>query len=84
MIKPASSSCNLHCRYCFYIDESKQRGVFNHGIMKQETVKTLIDRIAEEMDEKGDVHIAFQGGEPLIARLDFFEEFVRSFSKYPA
>ncbi len=25
LIKPASGSCNMHCDYCFYCDEQKNR-----------------------------------------------------------
>ena len=27
LIKPASGSCNMRCRYCFYADEGANRAV---------------------------------------------------------
>ena len=27
LIKPASSLCNMRCRYCFYADEAANRGL---------------------------------------------------------
>ena len=34
MLKPASSLCNLRCRYCFYCDVADLREVRSFGIMK--------------------------------------------------
>ena len=44
LIKPASSACNLRCRYCFYIDESENRSVRNYGMMDEATAHALIDK----------------------------------------
>lgn len=38
LIKPASSLCDLRCRYCFYEDEANNRVQKSMGIMTQETV----------------------------------------------
>ena len=73
LIKPASSLCNLRCRYCFYHEEARNREVASHGIMTPETAKQLIDRAYA--DATGHVSFAFQGGEPTLAGLDFFEFF---------
>ena len=37
LIKPASSACNMRCRYCFYADEARHRETGNRGIMTKET-----------------------------------------------
>ncbi|EJX10396.1 hypothetical protein EVA_01346, partial [gut metagenome] len=34
LIKPASSLCNLRCRYCFYADIADIREVDSYGVMK--------------------------------------------------
>ena len=39
MIKPASASCNLRCKYCFYADEAAIRQVPNYGKMSREPWK---------------------------------------------
>lgn len=36
MLKPASSLCNLRCRYCFYCDVADLREVRSFGIMTDE------------------------------------------------
>ncbi len=74
LIKPASSLCNLRCKYCFYADESSLRQTPSYGIMSEDTFKTIIDR-AYEYTQNGIVTFAFQGGEPTVAGLDFFKEF---------
>ncbi len=76
LIKPASSSCNLRCSYCFYNDVSENRCVANYGILSLEKASSLIDKAISAIDDNGTVNLAFQGGEPTIAGLDWFKEFV--------
>ena len=76
LIKPASSLCNLRCRYCFYEDVSRQREQMSYGVMTKGVMKHLIDRIFEAVDEDGTVVFAFQGGEPTLAGLSYYREFV--------
>ena len=73
LIKPASSLCNLRCRYCFYHSLSENRNVGSYGIMRPETAKTLIEKAAEAA--KKSITFAFQGGEPSLAGLGYFEHF---------
>lgn len=75
LIKPASSSCNMKCKYCFYEDISCHRDTKNFGIMKKETAKKIIENIFLN-HEFENVHFAFQGGEPTLSGLDFFEYFI--------
>lgn len=82
LVKPASSKCNLRCSYCFYADESKNREVSDYGLMSYETMKVLIDRIAEYLDGKGRANISFQGGEPTLAGLLFFHDFVTLMARF--
>ena len=44
LIKPASGSCNMRCRYCFYTDEAQKREVGSYGRMSRETAEILVDR----------------------------------------
>lgn len=76
LVKPASSNCNMRCRYCFYEDEATKRSKANMGIMTGRTAKILIEQTLEAAGDKGNVSIAFQGGEPTLAGLDFYREFV--------
>lgn len=74
LIKPASSLCNMRCRYCFYADVADHRQVRSHGVMRPATARALIDR-ALALGEDADITFAFQGGEPTLAGLDFFRAF---------
>ena len=77
MIKPASSLCNMRCRYCFYHDVTEHRDVQSFGIMSDETAENLITKALTFANGES-VAFAFQGGEPLIAGLDYFKSFVKT------
>ena len=67
--------CNMRCAYCFYHDETERREVACRGIMSSATADALITKAFEY--SKDGVLFAFQGGEPTLAGLDFFERFVK-------
>lgn len=75
LIKPASSLCNLRCRYCFYEDEAERRAVKSMGVMTEETADALLAAAFAEAEPGGSVSFAFQGGEPTVAGLPFFQRF---------
>lgn len=75
LIKPASSLCNLRCRYCFYADEAANREEASMGLMAESTVETLLREAYSMIDKRGFVSFAFQGGEPTVAGLAFFRHF---------
>ena len=77
LIKPASSLCNLRCRYCFYEDEASKRVQKSMGIMTEETMRLLIADAYSKVTGGGLVQFTFQGGEPTLAGLDFFKTFVK-------
>ncbi len=76
LIKPTSSMCNLRCRYCFYEDESNNRTNKSFGIMKKEVVNELFKKTYDAISKNGYINFTFQGGEPTLAGLDYFRNFV--------
>ena len=72
LVKPASGACNLHCRYCFYREETALRENGSCGLMTRETALNLLERAKERT---GPYLFAFQGGEPMLAGSDFFRWF---------
>lgn len=74
LIKPASSSCNMQCRYCFYNDVSQHRKIDNYGKMNKNVMKSLIDK-AINIPNVNEITFMFQGGEPTLAGIDFFKDF---------
>lgn len=75
MLKPASSLCNMRCLYCFYADEAKARAVTSYGMMTEATADALIDRVSGVLSPGDAVQYIFQGGEPTLRGLAFFERF---------
>ncbi len=83
LIKPASSLCNLRCRYCFYEDESENRAQKCYGIMSAETADRLIASAVDATCDGAMISVGFQGGEPTVAGLDYFRHFIEEEKKYP-
>ena len=75
LIKPASSLCNMRCKYCFYHDVAENREIESYGIMTKDTAHTLIDRAFEYADN---IFFAFQGGEPTLCGHEFYEDFTHT------
>lgn len=80
MIKPASSGCNLRCKYCFYADEASMRTVPNYGMMKEDVLEAVVSTFMQ--NAAGSCAFAFQGGEPTLAGLDFFKKVIELQKKY--
>ena len=80
LIKPASSSCNMRCKYCFYTDLSNARTVGNYGMMRLETLEALVRAVFAETT--GFCSFGFQGGEPTLAGLEFFRTFIALEKQY--
>lgn len=80
MIKPASGLCNMRCSYCFYADEMEKRSQASYGVMNDETLENVIRRVLEFAE--GQCTIAFQGGEPTLAGVDFFKKCLEFEKKY--
>lgn len=72
LIKPAAGLCNMNCGYCFYRAESESR---ENRIMSRETADLLIKRAAVYSPDG--LSVIFQGGEPTLAGLGFFEYFTK-------
>jgi uncharacterized protein len=80
LIKPASSACNLHCKYCFYCDEAEKRTERSYGLMTEDTLEILVKKAFEYGESF--VGFAFQGGEPTLAGLDFYRKLLELQQKY--
>jgi uncharacterized protein len=76
LIKPASAVCNLDCEYCFYLDrEADPYSSLPARRMSFETLERLVDTYLFYSYPAS--IFAFQGGEPTLAGLPFFEKLVR-------
>ncbi len=75
LLKPASSACNMRCQYCFYADVSSKRAVSCLPVMSLETLQTMLTRLRSFLSIGDSVFFLFQGGEPTLAGLAFYERF---------
>ncbi len=72
LIKPSSGMCNMTCDYCFYCDETQKRTQKSYGFMSEATLKNVIRKTM--LRAEGTACYTFQGGEPSLRGLDFFEK----------
>ena len=70
----------LQCDYCFYCDEAAKRDVASYGMMEIETIENIIRKVLKQ--RKGNICFAFQGGEPTLRGLEFFEKVIKFEHKY--
>lgn len=80
LIKPASSNCNMRCKYCFYYDIAENRSTESYGMMDTELLEEVIKKALAYADQA--CTFAFQGGEPTLAGLDFYKKLIEFEKKY--
>ena len=79
MAKPIGAQCNLRCDYCFYLEKSalypgKKAA---QSRMSDDTLEALIrSQIESRAVGQTEVQFAWQGGEPTLMGLPFFERVV--------
>ncbi|NEV76988.1 anaerobic sulfatase maturase [Rhodopseudomonas sp. BR0C11] len=81
MAKPAGSSCNLDCRYCFYLSKQTLRGGPGAGRMTDRTLELFVRQYIEG-NTGPEVVFSWQGGEPTLLGLDFFQRVVELQRRY--
>lgn len=80
MLKPASGQCNMHCDYCFYCDEMKQRRQDSYGFMSEETLQNVIRKTM--VNAQREISFSYQGGEPTLRGLAFYRKAIELQEKY--
>lgn len=80
LIKPASSLCNMRCKYCFYADVAENREVKNYGMMSEKTLEEMVKKALSYAE--GQCTFAFQGGEPTMEGLEYYRRLVELQVKY--
>lgn len=81
MSKPIGPICNLDCRYCFYLE--KEALYKNDGKWRM-SAPLLESYIRQYIEAQPGAHVSFawQGGEPTLLGLGFFQDVVRWQKKY--
>ncbi len=81
MTKPAGPDCNLNCRYCFYLEKDALYDRTTHHRMTDATLETYIRQYCESQNTP-ELTFAWQGGEPTLMGIPFFEKAVTLQKKY--
>ena len=81
MIKPGGSSCNLACTYCYYLHKKVLLGQTQSPRMSDEVLESFIRQYIEGNDHESIV-FSWQGGEPTMLGIDFFEKVIRYQENY--
>ena len=81
MSKPGGPRCNMACEYCYYRH--------NSDLMPPGTAATISDKLLErfiqqyiQAQRNPTVFFTWQGGEPTLTGLDFFEKVIRLQEKH--
>ncbi|MDR9826813.1 anaerobic sulfatase maturase [Vibrio sp. FNV 38] len=83
MTKPIGSSCNLDCIYCYYLSKE---ALFDHesgcdSRMSSEVLETYIKTYIEHQNHQ-QIVFHWQGGEPTLLGVTFFQDVVRLQKRY--
>ena len=70
----------MRCSYCFYADEMANRQIPCYSIMTDETLEIIIEKVLANASHL--CSIMFQGGEPTLVGLSFYEKVVKHVKKY--
>ncbi|XXF79983.1 anaerobic sulfatase maturase [Myxococcaceae bacterium GXIMD 01537] len=80
LAKPTGAVCNLDCKYCFFL--SKDRLYPNSTFrMSDEVLERYVRQLLEAHGEP-EVNVAWQGGEPTLMGLEFFQRSVEYVEKH--
>ena len=80
MAKPTGATCNMQCRYCFFLKKENLYPGSNFR-MTDELLETYIRQLLES-NRTPEVTVAWQGGEPTLMGLDFFRRSMELEGKY--
>ena len=75
MVKPAGPICNLNCTYCYYLEKKKLYGGKNVFRLEEGLLENFIKQYIESLDLPV-VTFVWQGGEPTLLGLDYFQKVV--------
>lgn len=83
MAKPIGPICNLDCRYCYYLHKEELYPTGNKWKMNDETLESYIRQfIDSQPKDVSEITFAWQGGEPTLMGLEFFNRCVELQQKH--
>ncbi len=81
MVKPGGAACNLDCAYCYYLHKEKLLRHLPGERIHDAALEHFIRQYIEGTDSES-VVFSWQGGEPTLLGLPFFEKVIRLQKKY--
>ena len=80
LIKPAGADCNMNCAYCFYLKKSE---LYPDTISHRMSAEVLEETTRQFLEEASNsATFAWQGGEPTLSGLSFFQKAIEFQKKY--
>ena len=81
MVKPVGAICNIDCTYCYYLHKKELLGSESQFQISDEILEMHIRQYIEGQDAE-QVVFSWQGGEPTLLGLEFFQKVVELEQKY--
>lgn len=81
LAKPIGPICNLDCKYCFYLEKESLYPQVSRWAMSEEVLDSYIRQYIEAHDTPV-VNFAWQGGEPTLLGVGYFQRVVDIQKKY--
>jgi len=81
IVKPVGSRCNMKCSYCYYLDKDQFSSHSKQTRMSYDLLEKLI-RQTIEANPGPIVSFTWHGGEPTLAKLEFYQKVVQLQKKY--
>ncbi|MFT4270296.1 MAG: anaerobic sulfatase maturase [Pantoea sp.] len=81
MAKPTGSRCNIDCTYCFYLHKENLLHQERSAGMSDEVLEQFIRQYIDGQDGE-QVVFSWQGGEPTLMGLEYFEKVITLQKKY--
>lgn len=72
LIKPAGSSCNLDCNYCYYLEKNDRYNIKNKTLSLNQ-LEIFTKQYIESQPTQNTL-FTWHGGEPLLMGLDYFKK----------
>ncbi len=80
LVKPAGPDCNMACTYCFYLEKEKLFPESKVHRMSEDVLEEMVKQVMSQPVQE--VSFGWQGGEPTLMGLQFFEKAVELEQKY--
>ncbi len=81
MLKPVGASCNLRCKYCYYLEKSKLYQNTPTRVLSEEMLESFTKEYIEAQT-MNDVLFTWHGGETMMRPLSFFRKAMELQRKY--